>query len=230
MTYPDFKQPIRASEPATKSGLLRAKGCFLLPAVLAWCIAAHPVAAQTSVLDDFCTGPYTKTLSSGRDDNRQPLLAPSVGPARLTSFVLPGNPHAGLARLDLSNGHAIVDVPFQGFAGLDLSYGFSDFGVITPLRLDLGMYRKFRINLIANGAGYGEPLTVNILVYQHNGYVYQGAANINPSYYPLGVDIDFDSFASNQRDAVRDFKDIDCIAFLFQARDSFGVQSLMAVN
>jgi len=92
------------------------------------------------------------------------------------------------------------------------------------------MYHKFRINLIANAGGYGLPLLVNILVYQHDGHVFQGSANITPSYYRLAVDIDFESFTSNQPGARRHFDNIDCIAFLFQAWDSFGIESLMAVN
>jgi hypothetical protein len=201
---------------------MRRTGRLLLAAMLT--IGAGLAYGQT-VLDDFSSTPYTNTVLSGvTDSHHETVSSVGVSAIRTTTFLTFPNPSNAGSKLDISGGGMIVDVPFQGLSGLDASY---DYRASTGSGgVSLTGFHKFQIEFQAVAAGYGVDLSLNILIYRHDGRVYQASKSIGPSFYPVMVEVLFDQFVSNQGTHPDDLSQVDFVVFLFHALDSFGVRSI----
>jgi hypothetical protein len=203
-------------------------------------IAISQFAVAQLVLDDFSTGPYQKTLTSGADTNIQ--YGSMVGNSRQTtlnvcppaqcngyglgfnqpaSFQIKGKTKSAPSALVYSAG-------YKSDGYLDVLYGKS-----TPLNLDLASsYDRIRLNF----DGADEFVNFNIVVYTNSLYSASGC-NLADHIYgrPFSVDFPFTDFTPGSGATGADFGNLTQIALLFanseglHGSEDFAVTSVEAI-
>jgi hypothetical protein len=170
-------------------------------------------------LDDFSTGPYKKTLSSGQDINTQAGMM--IGGNRQTVFTVCSanpcgaqNPFAQAAsfqvrqKTKLTPSALIFSAGYKVAPRLEVAYGS-----VAPLNLDLGTnYDRIRVNF----DGSDLFVNFNILVFTGTSYSQTGC-NLAASTNPVSIDFPFAYFTKGA-----DFTNISIIDFIFQTSSAIG--------
>jgi len=147
------------------------------------------------VLDDFTSGPYSKTLKviGASDLHYEPLAAGSpLGAARQTDFSLGPNPYNQSNTLSIGKGVFVVDTAVGAVTAISIGYGQTLTGVQTPLGLNLGGYSGFQLNIA--GIATSESLIVVMTVWPHSGGYFDIEVVLPPSGNPIPEVFPFSSF------------------------------------
>jgi hypothetical protein len=193
-------------------------------------IAISQFAGAQLVLDDFSTGPYQKTLTSGADTNLQ--FGSMLGNSRVTSLnICPPAQCNGHGLFKQSTSFQIEGTTKSAPAALVYNSGYKTegyldvlYGKSAPLNLDLASgYDRIRLNF--DGAdGF---VNLNIVVYT-NGLFSSIECNLADHSYarPFSVDFPFSDFTAGA-----DFRDVTQIALVFGNSEggNFAVTSVEAI-
>jgi hypothetical protein len=169
-------------------------------------------------LDDFSTGPYKRTLSSGQDTNTQ--AGTMIGGNRLTVFFVctapcgASNPFAQSASFQLRQKTKLAPSALIFSAGYKVAPRLDvEYGSVAPLNLDLGTnYDRIRVNF----DGSDLFVNFNILVFTGTNYSQTGC-NLAPSIAPISIDFPFAYFTKGAN-----FTNISVIDFIFQSASGIG--------
>lgn len=158
-------------------------------------LCTNGFAASPLVLDDFTSGPYSKTLKviGASDLHYEPLAAGSLlGAARQTDFTLGPNPYNQWNTLSIGKHVFVVDTAVGAVTATSIGYGFTVSGAQTPLGLNLGGYSGFQLNIA--GIATSESLIVVITVWPHSGGYFDIEVVLPPSGNPIPEVLPFSSF------------------------------------
>ncbi|MGA8438349.1 MAG: hypothetical protein WB762_14355 [Candidatus Sulfotelmatobacter sp.] len=203
-------------------------------------IAIAQFAVAQLVLDDFSTGAYQKTLTSGADTNIQ--YGSMVGDSRETTLNMcpPAQCNAHGLAFNQPTSFQIKGKTKSAPAALVYSSGYKTdgylgvfYGKSTPLNLDLASsYDRIRLNF----DGADEFVNFDIVVYTNGLYSASGCNLADRTYgKPFSVDFPFTDFTPGNGVAGADFRDLTQIALLFadsegpHGGEDFAVTSVEAI-
>lgn len=174
------------------------------------------VANAQLVIDDFSTGNYSKTITSGSDLAFQ--SGTMVGGDRFAETIVESNPLGLEIQTDILGGtYSVSSQPqMDGMGKVGYGYAASGSGVTNDdLNLDLSSLNAFRINVLSSD----QPgsLMVTVRSSSSNGGVAVSSTTAllgDMVNVPHSIDVDFSSFAGI------DFSDIDQMEFKFDTTPS----------
>ena len=194
-------------------------------------LAAFPNSARagSSVLDDFTTGPYKKTLRCGDDSAFR--NGTMIGGVRKTYFLVPcgggANAFDQPASVDLSKGGPLVfDSGIRVFHRVEAIYGIDNGDVLLPLNLDVSGFDRLRVRFDSNDL----LLNFNVVVFMRDGTArVQAGCNIEPHIQPFNVDLRFaDDFVTQL--GTPDWSDVDAIDIIFQSGSAIGANDFAVTS
>lgn len=168
------------------------------------------VAHAQILLDDFTTGPYFKTLTSGTDLNVQ--TGTMAGLRRSTFMQVEQNPLNQRFELSIGDGFAVSNSGSSVDGLLDVGYGYESDGhgglIVNDLNLDLSGLDRLRARFLSNDrslavsvAFYSDALAANSSVTE---------TVTGGQFSPFDVDFMFADLAGNAN-----MSDVDQIVFRF---------------
>ncbi len=205
-------------------------------------VAVSQLAFSQLTIDDFSTGPYSKSLKSGTDTNLQ--SGSMAGGSRETYFVACAtkadcatiNPFNQASSFDVqqktktSPNALVFNGAYKSDAYLGVLYGFS-----APMTLDLSAsYDRLRVTFDSADQG----VNFNIVVWSNNGALYSQTGcwlsdpGLNTAF---SVDFPFADFSPGTGTPGADFSDINYMDFLFDAAqgaytgEDWAVTSIQAI-
>lgn len=191
----------------------------VLPTATAILLLASLADAQLTI-DDFSTGFYKKTLSSGQDTNTQ--VGTMIGGNRLTGFLVcqtnpcgASNPFGQAASIQvraktkIASSALIYSSGYKVSPRLDVEYGTG-----SPLNLDLGTnYDRIRVTF----DGSDLVVNFNIVVFSGTNYSQTGCNLAAAANGPVTIDFPFQYFTPGA-----DFTNISAMDFIFQSGSAIG--------
>ena len=184
-------------------------------------VSVSRYAAAQWTLDDFSTGPYSKTLKKGEDNNHQ--SGSMVGGTRGTALVACSpssackndNPFNQPSSFDIqpatktTPSALVFNSGYKADSYLDISYGYG-----TPMTLDFSGYDRIRINFDA----VDQVVNFNLLVFSNGGALYsQTGCNLVDTglLKSFSVDFPFADFTPGGHTPGADFTGINYMVFIF---------------
>lgn len=185
--------------------------------------------ANALLFDDFSTGPYSVTLTSGMNTAFQAASVP--GSTRVTRLAVESNPLNTAISLAVGAGFAVVDSGTLADNWARIGYGYENNGsgglVVDPMNLNLTGLSSFQIDFLSNDLA--NDVKVYVGTWNGTSLDLSTATAVAPggnNTTPFSLNISFASFTGTAN-----FADADVVVFEFDNSPSgdFALRRLEAV-
>ena len=185
--------------------------------------------ANALLFDDFTTGPYSVTLTSGMNTAFQAAAVP--GATRTTRLSVESNPLNVGVTLTVGGGFAIADAGTLADSWVRVGYGYENNGsgglVVDPMNLDLSALSSFQIDFLSNDLA--NDVKIYVGTWNGSSLDLSTATAVAPggnNTTAFSIDLSFASFTGSAS-----FADADIVVFEFDNAVSgdFALSKLQAV-
>lgn len=187
-------------------------------------------AANAAVqFDDFTTGPYSVTLTSGMDTAFQAASVPGL--TRTTRLNVESNPLVRDISLSIGGGFSIADNGTMADSWVRIGYGYENNGsgglVVDPLNMNLSGESSFQIDFLSNDLA--NDVKIYVGTWNGSSLDLSTATAVAPggnASTPFSMNLSFASFTGTAS-----FSDVDVVVFEFDNSPSgdFALSQLTAV-